>query len=84
VAYSEVIDFWESAQSFIDGKVQKTLPTGIDGQSRKHHRLSSDGTRDLQNGAVELIDIIRENVFSFCGSPIEDISMLFSPLPPNT
>jgi len=81
----EVIDFWESAQSFIDGKVQKTLPTGIDGQSRKHHRLSSDGTRDLQNGAVELIDIIRENVFSFFADPpIEDISMLFSPLPPNT
>ena len=81
----EVIDFWESAQSFIDGKVQKTLPTGIEGQSRKHHRLSSDGIRDLQNGTVELVDIIRENVFSFFADPpIEDISMLFSPLPPNT
>lgn len=81
----EVIDFWESAQSFIDGKVQKTLPTGIDGESRKHHRLSSDGVRDLQNGAVELVDIIRENVFSFFADPpIEDVSMLSSPLPPDT
>ena len=81
----EVIDFWESAQSFIDGKVQKTLPTGIEGRSRKHHRLSSDGIRDLQNGTVELVDIIRENVFSFFADPpIEDISMLFSPLPPST
>ncbi len=83
----EVIDFWESAQSFIDGKVQKTLPTGVEGQSRKHHRLSSDGIRDLQNGTVELVDIIRENLFSFFADPpIEDISMLFSPPPstPNT
>lgn len=81
----EVIDFWESAQSFIDGKVQKTLPTGLDGQSRKHHRLSSDGIRDLQNGTIELVGIIRDNVFSFFADPpIEDISMLFSPLPPST
>lgn len=81
----EVIDFWESAQSFIDGKVQKTLPTGIKGQSRKHHRLSSDGIRDLQNGAIELVGIIRDNVFSFFADPpVEDISMLLSPLPPST
>lgn len=81
----EVIDFWESAESFIDGKVQQSLPTGIEGQSRKHHRLSSDGIRDLQNGTVELVGIIRDNVFSFFADPpIEDISMLFSPLPPST
>jgi len=81
----EVIDFWESAQSFIDGKVQKTLPTGIDGQSRQHHRLSSDGIKDLQNGTIELVGIIRDNVFSFFADPpIEDISMLFSPLSPST
>lgn len=81
----EVIDFWDSAQSFIDGKVQKTLPTGIEGQSRKHHRLSSDGIRDLQNGTIELVDIIRENVFSFFADPpIEDISTLFSPVSPST
>lgn len=81
----EVIDFWESAQSFIDGKVQKTLPTGIRGQSRKHHRLSSDGIRDLRNGAIELVGIIRDNVFSFFADPpVEDISMLLSALSPST
>jgi exocyst complex component 2 len=81
----EVIEFWEAAQSFIDGHKQKTLPTGIDGQSRKHHHLSSDGVRDLQNGAVELVNLIRENVLSlFVDPPIEDISLLFSPLPPSS
>lgn len=81
----EVTEFWDKAQTFIDGKVQKTLPIGIDGCSRKHHRLSTDGVRDLQDGAVELIDMLREDVFAFFADPpIEDISMLYSPLPPLT
>jgi exocyst complex component 2 len=81
------MEFWDKAQSFIDGKVQKTLPIGIDGRSRKHHRLSSDGVRDLQNGALELLGILQDNVFSFFADPpLEDISSLYSPLPqtPNT
>ncbi|KAI9829321.1 MAG: hypothetical protein M1819_006384 [Sarea resinae] len=79
----EVVDFWETAQSFIDGKAQKTLPIGIDGQSQKHHQISADGVRELRNGAAELIDLVRENVFSFFADPpIEDISMLFTPIPP--
>lgn len=79
----EVIDFWDKAQNFIDGKVQKTLPIGIDGRSRKHHRLSQDGVRDLQNGTLELVGILQENIFSFFADPpIEDISSLYSPLPP--
>ena len=81
----EVVDFWDSTQSFIDGHKQKALPTGFEGQSRKHHRLSEAGIRDLQNGAIDLINLIRETVFSlFADAPIEDISLLFSPLPPNT
>lgn len=81
----EVLDFWDKAQSFIDGKIQRTLPNGIDGTSRRHHRLSTDGIRDLQNGAVELVDMLRESVNSFFAEPpIEDVSLLFSPLTPNT
>lgn len=79
----EVTDFWDKAQNFIDGKVQKTLPIGIDGGSRKHHRLSQDGVKDLQNGTLELVGILQENIFSFFADPpIEDISSLYSPLPP--
>ena len=81
----EVIEFWDKAKTFIEGKVQKTLPIGIDGCSRQHHRLSTDGVRDLQQGAFELIDMLREDVFAlFADPPIEDISMLYSPLPPLT
>ena len=79
----EVLEFWQTVQSFIEGKAQKTLPTGLNGESRQHHRLSDQGTIDLQKGTVELIDMIRESVFAFFADPpIEDISALFSPLPP--
>lgn len=83
--FGEVIEFWEKAQTFIDGKVQKTLPVGIDGRSRIHHRLSTDDIRHLQNGIVELVEILREHIFAFFADPpIEDISMLYSPMPPLT
>ena len=78
----EVIEFWDKAQSFIDGKVQKTLPIGFDGRSRRHHRLSAEDIRDLQNGAGELIGMLQKYVFSFFADPpIEDVSMLYSPYP---
>lgn len=78
----EVLDFWDKAQSFIDGKAQRTLPNGIDGSSRRHHRLSTDGIGHLQHGAVELVEISREHVHSFFEQPpIEDVSLLFSPIP---
>lgn len=81
----DVIDFWSRAQSFIDGNAQRVLPTGVDGSSRKHHHLSSDGARDLQKGALELIDLLRENIFSFFADPpIDDISALYSPVPTDT
>lgn len=81
----EIIDFWEKAQAFIDGSMQAKLPVGPDGQSRKHHRLSTEGVRELQKGVVELIEILRGSVFSFFADPpIEDVSMLYSPLPPTT
>lgn len=83
----EVVEFWQTVNGFIDGKTQKTLPVGFNGESREHHRLSQQGTLDLQKGTVELIDMIREHVWIFfAGPPPEDVSLLFSPLPqsPNT
>jgi exocyst complex component 2 len=78
----EVTEFWQTVQGFIDGKTQRTLPMGLNGESRKHHRLSDQGIVDLQKGTIELIDMIRESVYSFfVDPPIEDISSLFSPLP---
>ncbi|KAI0140089.1 exocyst complex component Sec5-domain-containing protein [Hypoxylon sp. NC0597] len=80
----EVMEFWQTVESFIDGRAQKSLPTGYNGESREHHRLSQQGTIDLQKGTIELVDMIRGHVFEFfAGAPPEDISLLFSPLPPS-
>ncbi|KAI1079490.1 exocyst complex component Sec5-domain-containing protein [Whalleya microplaca] len=80
----EVVEFWQTVESFIDGKAQKSLPTGYNGESRDHHRLSQQGTVDLQKGTIELVEMIRASVFEFfAGAPPEDVSLLFSPLPPS-
>ncbi len=68
----EVARFWDTAQAFIDGRTQRTLPVGIDGSSRKHHRLSTDGVRDLRNGVLELVSLIREGLFTFFVDPPPD------------
>ncbi|KIW02344.1 uncharacterized protein PV09_06485 [Verruconis gallopava] len=81
----EVIEFWETAQGFIDGRTQRTLPIGIDGDSRKHHRLSTDGVKHLTSGALELVMKIREELRAFFAEPPpEDLSLLLSPLPPDS
>ena len=79
----EVLEYWHTVQGFVNGTTQKSLPVGLNGESKQHHRLSDNGILDLQNGIIELVDIIRESVFSFFADPpIDDISSLFSPLPP--
>ncbi|KAF7887190.1 uncharacterized protein EAF02_003837 [Botrytis sinoallii] len=79
----EVTEFWQTVQSFIDGRAQKALPVGINGKSREHHRLSDKNIIELQQGTVELVDMLRESIYElFVDPPIEDISALFSPLPP--
>ncbi|KAF2193066.1 hypothetical protein K469DRAFT_551512 [Zopfia rhizophila CBS 207.26] len=78
----EIIEFWEIAQSFITGQAQKSFPMGFNNQSSVHHRLSSSNITDLEKGTTELVNIIREHLFSFFSDPpVEDISLLFSPLP---
>ncbi|KAG5926208.1 hypothetical protein E4U42_003529 [Claviceps africana] len=78
----ELLEFWQTAQGFISGKTQKSLPTGYNGESRIHHQLSAQAVRDLENGMVELVDILREHTGAFfIEAPPEDISVLFSPSP---
>lgn len=80
----EVLDFWEVATSFIDGSRQRLLPTGFEGESRKHHRLSPESVEELERGCVELVNLIRENVLGlFNGPPTEDVSLLSSPISPS-
>jgi exocyst complex component 2 len=80
----EVVEFWSTVQSFMEGTAQKNLPVGYQGESRGHHQLSEKVISDLEKGVVELAETIREHVYSFfMGPPPEDISLLFSPLPPS-
>lgn len=83
----EVVEFWQTVKGFIEGRTQSNLPVGYRGESQHHHQLSPERTNDLRKGVAELVDIMREHVYSFfAGLPPEDISLLFSPLPvsPNT
>ncbi|KAL4915551.1 exocyst complex component Sec5-domain-containing protein [Aspergillus aurantiobrunneus] len=81
----EVLDFWEVAQSFINGSKQKLLPAGFEGESRKHHKFASSDVKDLQKGLVELVSLVREGVLSlFAEPPVEDVSLLTSPISPSS
>jgi exocyst complex component 2 len=81
----EVVEYWEIAQSFISGRAQKSLPMGFNNASSVHHKLSSNDVSRLQKGTIELVNIIREHLYTFFSDPpVEDISELFSPLPPNS
>lgn len=78
----EIVDFWQTAQGFIDGKAQASLPVGYHGESKHHHQLSSQVITDLRKGAVDLVEMMHEHVYEFfAGPPPEDVSLLFSPLP---
>ncbi|PKS08998.1 hypothetical protein jhhlp_003611 [Lomentospora prolificans] len=78
----EIIDFSHTVRDFVSGATQKSLPTGYNGESKKYHMLSSESIISLEKAIVELVDIVRDNIFSFfAGLPPEDISLLFSPLP---
>lgn len=78
----EVVDFWQTVQGFLDGRTQKSLPTGYQGESEKHHEVSAQDAAELQKGTLELVDMIREHIFLFfSGPPPEDLSMLVSPMP---
>ncbi|DAA77245.1 TPA_exp: Uncharacterized protein A8136_6505 [Trichophyton benhamiae CBS 112371] len=72
----DVLGFWDSTQSFLDGSKQRLLPAGFDGESRKHHRLSTNGVNDLKDGIIELMGLIRDNVVTIFAEPPEDLASL--------
>lgn len=79
----EVIEYWDTAQSFIDNRAQKSFPTAVFAAGLEHLELEPDDVQNLRQGASELVNIVRENVFSFFSdAPVEDISELYSPIPP--
>ena len=79
----EVIEYWETTQSFIDNKAQKSFPTAVFAAGLQHLELEPDDVQNLRSGAVELVNIIRESIASFFSDPpVDDLSDLYSPIPP--
>lgn len=77
----ELLSFWKSAQSFIDG--DNMLPVGIDDRSKKFHRLSDEDVRVLKSCTLELVNSIRESMVSFFQDPPpEDVSHVYTPPSP--
>jgi len=80
----EVLEFWETTQSFIDGKKQRKLP-GLDEPLRTQHQLSSENVRALRNGIIDLLRLIQEQTYGlFVDPPVDDISSLFNPVSPTS
>ncbi|EEP78796.1 conserved hypothetical protein [Uncinocarpus reesii 1704] len=76
----DIIEFWDTAQSFINGNKQKILPAGFEGESRKHHRLSAENIKGLNDGVVELVNRIQANlVCLFADPPPDDLTYLSAP-----
>ncbi|KAK5175880.1 Exocyst complex component S5 [Saxophila tyrrhenica] len=79
----EVLEYWEIAQSFIDNKAQRNFPTPVFAAGIEQLELEPDDVQNLRAGAVELINLLRENIFAFFSDdPVEDLSDLYSPIPP--
>ena len=78
----ELVEYWDIAQSFINGSAQRRLPVGIDKRSREHLDLSADSVEDVHNRTIDLINILRETIFVFFADPpIDDLSAILSPVP---
>ncbi|PTB70931.1 exocyst complex subunit [Trichoderma citrinoviride] len=78
----DLLEFWQTAQGFIEGRIQKTLPTGYNDESRVHHQLTQSNVADIEKGIVELVDLLRGHIHDFFAAPPpEDLSVVFSPLP---
>lgn len=79
----EVVEFWETAQSFIDNKAQRAFPTAVFASGMEHLELEPDDVANLRSGAQELVTLFRESTFAFFSDPpVDDLSDLYSPIPP--
>lgn len=79
----EVTEYWDTVQSFIDNKAQKAFSNAVVSAGQEYIELNPDAVQALRNGAVELVNIIRENIYSFFNDvPVEDLTDLYSPIPP--
>ena len=80
----ELLDWHESALSFIDNKAQKSFPTAVFAmQDYTHMQLSQEHIDAIRKDALEMVGLLRDSVNAFFqDAPVDDISDLYSPIPP--
>lgn len=80
---AEIVEWYTTAQDFVDNKAQKSFPAGVFANGFTHLSLEQQHIDALRSAALELVSILRENVNSFFqDAPVEDLSELYSPIPP--
>lgn len=80
---AEVLEWWEISQSFMENRAQKSFPTGVFATGFTHLELEPKHVDAIRAAAFELVSILRESITSFFqDAPVEDISELYSPIPP--
>jgi exocyst complex component 2 len=79
----ELVEFWETAQSFIGNKAQMAFSPEIKKAGQEHLELEPDDVANLRSGAQELVNLFRDSTFAFFSDPpVDDLSDLYSPIPP--
>ncbi|KAK0918901.1 Exocyst complex component S5 [Friedmanniomyces endolithicus] len=80
----EVVEFWEVTQSFIDGRGQRAFSAAVFAAGNPEHlELEPDDVANLRAGAVDLTTQLRSSLLSFfADAPVDDLSDLYSPVPP--
>lgn len=80
----DLLDWHESAQSFIDNKAQKSFPTAVFAmQDYTNLQLSQEHIDSIRQHALEMVGLLRDSVNAFFqDAPVDDISDLYSPIPP--
>ena len=79
----EIVEFWETTQSFIDNKAQRSFPTAVFAAGMEHLELEPDDVANLRSGAQDLISMFRDSTYAFFSDPpVDDLSDLYSPIPP--
>ena len=79
----EVIEYYETAHSFINGPKLQGIPDETSEQSQSYRQLSGEEVRDVQKGILDLCAYIQSQVHTlFTQAPDEDMSTLLSPTSP--
>ncbi|KAK5113707.1 hypothetical protein LTR62_003334 [Meristemomyces frigidus] len=80
---AEILEFWETTQNFIDGRAQNAFSGAVVDAGTEHLELEPDDVANLRASALALVEQLREAIMAFfTDAPVDDLSELYSPIPP--